>query len=270
MILRTGTVTSAVLANSAAVLAVAGGLLYGLIALGYDRFYRTLGIAPADVGLTQVGIVARTAIALAVFLAILAGLYVVTFAALSWLLPRRDTATVALAALAALAVLGPAGLAVTVAPVLFTQELVGTTITVMIVVCAAAAAHIWLRRFATTATRRRALRIAWIGLFAWLYVVIIQFSTARMSGLADRVLAGQPIPPAGLSFAFEIHADPVCIRPLPAPDAPAERAFYALFLGAADDWITYYKPSEARTIRRARDGLELSFIPSSAGPVTCP
>jgi hypothetical protein len=123
--LDVGMLTRAVLANSVAVVSVAGGLLYGLIALSYDRFYRTLGVSAEDVGISQSEIVARTAVALALFTSVLVGVYVLVFAVLSWLLHRADVVTVALASVAVVAGLGPVTLRLTVAPVLFARGFVG-------------------------------------------------------------------------------------------------------------------------------------------------
>src|SRR6185312_13177924 len=58
-------------ANYTAIVAVAGGMLYALIALAYERFYREFGLAPDDVGVTPASLIPRTAVAFA-FLALVA------------------------------------------------------------------------------------------------------------------------------------------------------------------------------------------------------
>jgi len=250
----------AVLANAAVVLSVTGGLIYGLVALGYDRFYRTLGIAPEDVGLDQRRIIAHTAIAMALFFSALGGLFAFTYAALSWFLQRSSPTTVLLISVALLAILGPVLLGLTTAPILFESPYVGTTLGVAAAVLLAVITSIWLKRRAGTTGRKRALVLMWAAVVAVVYVASVDFATARMGGLASRVIAGSPIPPAGLTFTFDVHADPVCVR-----DGTA--VFYALYLGDDGDRIALYQPSKGRTIRRSRTGLELSFIPADTSPI---
>ncbi|MEV4348235.1 hypothetical protein AB0J83_27580 [Actinoplanes sp. NPDC049596] len=249
----------AILANAAAVLGLAGGLVYSLVALGYDRFYEALGISPGDVGVDQRQIISHTTIALAIFLFLLAGVFAVAQAALSWFFQETSAMVTMSVSVAVVAGIGPILLGVTMAPVLFARPFVKTTVIVTATVLATAILTVVLHRFAGSPARRRALVLLWVAAATFVYSQGIQFATNRMAGLADRVIDGHPIPPAGLTFVFDVHADPVCIR-------AGKAVFYALYLGENDGWVAFYRPSESRTVRRSREGLELSFIPATGPP----
>jgi hypothetical protein len=79
-----------VLDHQTALLALLGLLIYGIVREAHDAFYSRLGVVAEDVGLTQVLLVARAALGLAVYLAILAALVLLRFLLARW--PRRRTA----------------------------------------------------------------------------------------------------------------------------------------------------------------------------------
>jgi hypothetical protein len=80
-----------------------------------------------------------------------------------------------------------------------------------------------------------------------------------MGRLADSVVNGNPIPPAGLTFTFDVHADPVCVIERSKPTNPP---LYAFYLGEADGWVALYDPVARRTIREDRADLRISSIPA--------
>ena len=221
-------VLRAFVTNAALVLAAAGWLIYGIVALGYDRFYRTLGISPDDVGIDQRRIISHAAIALALFVAVLVGVFALNHAGLSWFLDRVEPRTTLLLSVTVVAVAGPVVLALTSAPVLFAAPFAATTIGVAAAVALTAAGSAVLSRRARTPGRKRALVLVWAAVIALSYVACVQFATLRMASLADSVLAGRPVPPNGLTFTFDVHADPVCIR-------DGVNTTYALFLGQNGD-----------------------------------
>ncbi|KUL41945.1 hypothetical protein [Actinoplanes awajinensis] len=193
----------------------------------------------------------------------LVGLFAVIHATLSWFLQETAPVTTLWISVAALAGLGPVVLGATTAPILFAAPFRTTTAGVTAGVIVTAAATIVLRRYAGTPERKRAVALLWVAVIALSYGASVRFATARMAGLARQVASGRPIPPAGLTLTFDVHADPVCVR-----DGTAE--FFALYLGESDGWIAFYQPSLGSTIRRAKDGLRLAFIPPATSSTrTC-
>ncbi|MBL7255893.1 hypothetical protein [Paractinoplanes lichenicola] len=247
------------LTNVAVVFAVVGGLVYSLVALGYDAFYRAFGISPGDVGIDQRRIIAHAAVALALFISMLIAVFAVISAALSWFLQQTTPVVTLWISVAVVAALGPALLGLTKAPILLSRPFIKTTVAVTAGVIVTACITALLHRHAGTPARRRALVLLWVALFAFSYDAMVQFANRRMVELARQVIAGNPIPAGARTLTFDVHADPVCIRDKNA-------VFYAFYLGEKGDWAAYYLPSRQRTVRTSKDGLELTFIPSAVRP----
>jgi hypothetical protein len=93
---RTGTKVGQVLpwrdalGHLPAVVLVSGLLMYGYLSICYERFYRSLGVDPNDVGLTYAGTLARSSGFAAVIIVISLGVYTAHY-----LVPQHPTADTA-------------------------------------------------------------------------------------------------------------------------------------------------------------------------------
>ena len=243
--------------------AVLGGCLYALIALAYERFYRVLGIAPKDVGIAPGAIVARTAVAVAIFVAVGGATYFTCFAVLSIVLPRSTPGTTALAALAVVAVLGPLVIAASIAEVFLSGPFLVITGLLAVVLLAASLGTIWVLRRRPSPRGRVAVVAVWAAVLAFFFCGGVVFSLLRADGQARSVLDGRQIPPSGLTFVFDVHADPVCV----AVDTTAEakpRPAYRLYLGEANGWLALYDPVNRVTERLSNEGRSLTFLTQPA------
>jgi hypothetical protein len=248
------------LRNGAVVLAAAGALLYGAIALAYDRFYRVLGIAPSDVDITQTDIVARTATVLGLLIAVVAATYSAFYIVFAVALPQRDTAAIALGSGAVAVPVGAALLSVN-SPVLFDDSL-KYTLTVCAVLTAATLLTLAARPvFRRRRQRRPLLAAIWLVALGVAYVNIVNGTVARAAELAEQVYAGKPIPPRGQTFMYDVHADPVCASATRGSDRTPR---YGLYLGESRDWIAIYDPAAKTTSRQWRRNVRLELIPQES------
>jgi MFS family permease len=249
--------------------ALLGGLLYALIALAYDRFYRSFGVAPDDVGLTSASLVPRTAVALAIFAAIAAGAFcLVALVALlaAWLLDMRprqeqpaDRTTVLLFAFSAAAVVAALVIILWIAPVV--QSTPTPTLFVFVIMVAAPIATALIRWFMPQPRRTAALLSLWIGALASIFLAGMIFSYWRAGDLSSLVHAGKPIPSTGLTFVYDFHADPVCVSNINAGGSFPQSPVYRLYLGEANNWLVLYNPETGTTNRVSNNGLLLTFLP---------
>jgi MFS family permease len=249
--------------------AVLGGLLYALIALAYDRFYRSFGVEPDDVGLTSASLVPRTAVALAIFAAIAcATICLVALAALTaaWLLdkmrPKKkavDRGTVILVALAMGALLAAWPIGWWIAPVVLATP--AASLVAVGVACFTPLLTVWIRRRMPPRRRVAAVAFLWVGALAALFIAGAFFSYWRAGDLSRFVHAGNAIPPTGLTFVYDFHADPVCVSSTQEEGAFFKKPTYRLYLGEANDWVVLFDPETGTTNRVSSNGLLLTFLP---------
>jgi hypothetical protein len=81
----------------------------------------------------------------------------------------------------------------------------------------------------------------WLVVLALFFYSGIVFAVVRTHGLAQGVLEGKRIPPVGLTFVFDVHADPVCVSVNDSGGSPRQPA-YRLYLGEANGWLALYDP----------------------------
>jgi hypothetical protein len=105
----------------------------------------------------------------------------------------------------------------------------------------------------------------WALLGSAVFFLAIISTQVRAAELASGVLKGQRIPPAGTTFLFDFHADPVCVHPTAegATSIPGSIS-YGLYLGEAEGWVVIFDPLKRVTKRMPADGLVLSFIPGGS------
>jgi hypothetical protein len=250
------------LRNFTALVALLGGFLYALIALAYERFYRTLGIAPKDVGITAGTIVPRTAVALALFIALGAGTYFAVYALLSLILRWLTPSMTALATLAVLAVLGPIVISRTIAPVLLSGPFTGITWSLAVVLFIASVATMLLLRRRLSQRSRIVVLAGWMVVLAIFFFGGARFTTVRAEDLARAILAGETEIDV-ITFVFDVHADPVCVNASGVGGSPSQPE-YRLYLGEANRWLALYDPANRVTERLSNEGKSMRFLTESS------
>jgi hypothetical protein len=249
------------LRNFTALVALLGGFLYALIALAYERFYRALGIAPKDVGITPGTIVPRTAVALALFIALGAGTYFAVYALLSLILRWLTPSMTALATLAVLAVLGPIVISRAIGPALLSGPFARITWSLAVVLFIASVVTMLLLR--RPSQRSRIVVLAgWMVVLAIFFFGGVRFTAVRADNLARAVLTGETEIDV-ITFVFDVHADPVCINAGGVGGSPSQPE-YRLYLGEANGWLALYDPASRVTERLSNEGKSMSFLTESS------
>jgi hypothetical protein len=246
-----------VLPSAAALIAISGGLIYATVALGYQDFYGTFGLAPSDVGITQSDIVAQTAVAMAEVGTVVLLLWLVLYLIAALLVKLVPKFAVIIAA-GIYSLIG-APLLIFAYPVLRSPVLAILTVIAMAILGVPAALIARWRRDSQRPERFRLAVLIAAG-SASLFLVGSLFTISRANDLSRAVALGYTFPPGGrFTYWLHVRADPVCVTgSLQEPLADSSVLYY---LGRSDEWLILYDPMHSRTISRPRSGLQLVFIP---------
>jgi hypothetical protein len=246
-----------VLPSAATLIAISGGLIYAAVALGYQDFYGTFGLAPSDVGITQSDIVAQTAVAMATVGIVVLLLWLLLYF-IAALLAKFIPKFLIIIAVAIYSLIG-APLLILAYPVL-REPAPGilAVIAMAILGVPAALAARWRRD--RQPLERFKFGVLLVAGLASLFLVGSLFTIARADELGRAVSLGYTFPPGGrFTFWLDVRADPVCVTK--SQLQPLSEGSVLYYLGRSGEWLNLYDPIHHRTISRPRSGLQLVFIP---------